>query len=263
LAFGTITSLDISPLNSNRIIAGTDDGNVWISTDGGSNWDQIAGNNKLPNRWVTSVRFSPLQEDAIYVTYSGFRFDEDEGHLYYSEDLGVNWLNRSESLPDLPINTIIIDQAIEDRLFLATDLGVFYSLDNGISWDKLGVDLPNVPVTDLDISVDSDFLLAATYGRSMYSYDLSLETSISSLDETDITIFPNPTADQLTILHAFAKAGLSIFNVDGVQVFKTNIACRSTKCEDVVSLNGLPSGSYIVFIESEELVRMSTKLIKL
>ena len=75
LAYGTVTSIDVSPLDSNLIYAGTDDGNVWVTQDSGTNWTLVS--DTLPNLWVTKVLASPSDESQVYVTYSGYRYGEE------------------------------------------------------------------------------------------------------------------------------------------------------------------------------------------
>lgn len=197
LVYGTIISISISPLNSDKIVVGTDDGNVWITQNGGSNWTKISDD--LPNRWVSKVLTDREDVNTIYVTFSGYRYGEDTGHVYKSIDNGSSWTDISTSLPDVPINSVVKDSY--GNLFLATDIGVMASGDEGVNWEILGENLPSVVVTDLHIHESSEMLYAATYGRSSYKIDLSGNIlGINSLEETiGVSVYPNPARDFVNI----------------------------------------------------------------
>ncbi|MDJ0835470.1 MAG: hypothetical protein QNK37_03075 [Acidobacteriota bacterium] len=167
IVFGTLTTLDIPKADSNVIYAGTDDGNVWVSTDGGVNFTNISEG--LPKRWVTSVTARPDDAATAYVTLSGYRNDEYQPHVLVTRNMGADWTDISANLPEAPVNDLILADGI---IFVASDTGVYASADDGGSWQSVGDGLPMVPVNDLDWHREENFLLAATYGRSMYKLDL-------------------------------------------------------------------------------------------
>ena len=169
--YGTITTIASAPSDTNVVYVGTDDGNVWVTLNGGTNWTKIS--TSLPVRWVTRVAVDPNEGMTAYVTLSGYRYDEYLPHVYRTTDAGISWLDISSNLPDAPVNDIIIDPDSTERLFVGTDVGVFASDNLGNSWNYLGEHLPNAPVTDLVLHNPTRTLIAATYGRSMYSIDLS------------------------------------------------------------------------------------------
>ena len=170
LVYGTTTTISVSPLDSNLIYVGTDDGNVWITDDGGEVWRKVS--DQLPERWVTRVSTHPTEKQTAYVAFSGFRWDEYVPHLLETQDGGNNWRDISIGLPEAPVNDILVGPAPERLLFAATDTGVFASADCGAHWQVLGAGLPLAPVTDLDLHEGENFLIAATFGRSMYRLDL-------------------------------------------------------------------------------------------
>ncbi len=197
LTFGTIYSIDISLLDSNIIYVGTDDGNVWITEDGGTTWNNISST--LPDRWVTKVLADRNDPNTVYVTYSGYRYGEDNGHVYRSTNKGVNWDLVGTDLPDIPINDIVQDA--NGNLYLATDIGVFASGTQGGSWEVLGSNLPSVVVTDMHIHEADQTLYAGTYGRSAYKMDISgvvLGTADADF-EAKIALYPNPASEFVTI----------------------------------------------------------------
>jgi photosystem II stability/assembly factor-like uncharacterized protein len=197
LQYGTITTLSVSPLNSDVIYAGTDDGNLWVTKNGGNDWDKISDD--LPNRWVTKVLASSYYENEVYVTFSGFRFGEYEGHVYKSFNQGTDWQDISYNLGDIPVNDIA-EVSDNPTLIAATDVGVFYMDVSHIGWGPLGEGLPNVVVSELTYAEDINLLYAGTYGRSAYSIDLEqLFTSTGSVKNAKWSVYPTLVMDKIHV----------------------------------------------------------------
>ncbi|MEJ2103225.1 MAG: T9SS type A sorting domain-containing protein [Ignavibacteriaceae bacterium] len=193
--YGTITTIASAPSDTNVVYVGTDDGNVWVTLDGGANWTNIS--NPLPVRWVTRVTVDPNNAMTAYDTLSGYRYDEYLPHVFRTTDAGTTWQTISSNLPDAPINDIIVDPDSTLRLYIATDVGVFVSDSLGNNWNYLGENLPNSPVTDLVLHNPTRTLIAASFGRSMYSIDLTSITSVKNEIESvrDFVLYqnyPNP-----------------------------------------------------------------------
>lgn len=199
ITYATITSIAVSPVDTNIILAGTDDGNVWVTQDNGGNWTKVS--DSLPERWVTRVVCDPHEENTAFVTLSGYRFADDMTHVYQTTDLGQTWQSISGNLPDVPVNDLIVDPDLDSALYLATDAGVFYTTDLGSMWYTLGYDLPPVPVTDLSLHNPTRKLVAATYGRSMYSVDLSVFTQVPQVQPLSfhVSVFPTLVSDIFTL----------------------------------------------------------------
>ena len=172
-SYHTITTLAVSPHNNEFILAGTDDGHIHLTIDGGSSWQDISG--QIPVRWITRVAFDPHDEATIYATLSGFRWDEPLSHVFMSSDLGDNWESISSNLPELPVNCIVIDPEREGNIYIGTDSGIFFSSNSGISWESWSHNIPKVPVTDLKIHNPTRRLICGTYGISAFSLDLDQE----------------------------------------------------------------------------------------
>jgi len=170
LTFGTITTIGVSPLNSQVIWVGTDDANVWVTASGGASWlNRSAG---LPQRCVTRVTPDPFDANGAYVCLSGFRNAEQNAHLFYTTNLGQSWQAISGDLPAGPLNDVIADPNVPQRLYAASDFGAYVSVDRGTHWLSLGENLPRVPVLDLVLHNPTRKLIAASYGRSMFTLDL-------------------------------------------------------------------------------------------
>ncbi len=196
LNYGTVVALDVSPFNAEKILAGTDDGNVWMTLDTGAIGIDLSED--LPARWVTKVLHSVTHPGTLFVTLSGYRYGTDEGHVYKSYDNGQNWIDISTGLPDVPVNDIVQDN--DGRLFVGTDIGVFGSGDGGATWSAVGANLPSVVINDMHIHQGTQELLIATYGRSAYRLALN-EIILSTNTYSGIAsarLWPNPARDQVS-----------------------------------------------------------------
>ncbi len=142
-------------------------------------WDYLSAS--LPDRWVTRIAADPVAENTAYVTFSGYRWDEYLPHIFRTTDKGQTWEDISGNLPEAPINDVIIDPLDNNQLYIATDVGVFITYNLGQTWEMEGSNLPNVPINDLTLHNDSRTLVAATFGRSMYKYDLNQDTVSTSV----------------------------------------------------------------------------------
>jgi len=255
ITFGTITTIDVSMVDSDIVYAGTDDGNVWNTLDGGAIWNILSDD--LPNRWVTDVATDPIHSATAYAIFSGYRFGENIGHVYRTIDNGISWIDITGDLPDVPLNAVIINPANTDQLFVASDIGVFETLDGGIDWTLLNKNLPNVPVTDLDFHEPTSTLVAATYGRGLYRYNVLATTPIVDLPVLDleVQVFPNPVSDVLTVAFELEeRMDLSIYLMDLQGRTIKNLGLQSFFAgnhERRIDVDNLVNGQYFLMMESD------------
>jgi photosystem II stability/assembly factor-like uncharacterized protein len=227
--YGTITTIDSSPIDGLVIWAGSDDGHVNVTTNGGTNWTDVSA--ALPDRWITSVRTSPQTREVAYVTLSGFRWGSPLPHVFRTTDLGATWAPIASNLPEAPANDIVIDPTNANRLFVATDVGVFETCNGGGSWAMLGSNLPNVVIDQLVFDPASRKLTAATYGRSFFSYAIDQVSEVvqsEPLAAGVVDVRPNPSRGETTIRwrrsDATGPVTVEIFTVDGRRVFAGTVA---------------------------------------
>lgn len=178
LVFGTITTIDVGRADPDVIYVGTDDANVWVTTNTGGTWTQI--NAGLPNRWVTRVTVSQYDAAVAYVAFSGYKENDWTPYLYRTADYGQSWTAVHGDLPQAPINDVLIDPHYDSTLYVATDFGVFYTTDMGQSWMVMGIGLPMVPVHDLTFDEVTRQLVAGTHGRSMYKLTVECQSFLDA-----------------------------------------------------------------------------------
>lgn len=249
--FGTLTSIDVSTLDIAKLIAGTDDGNIWVSSNTGASWTNVSAT--LPDRWVTKVLYSRFESNTIYVTLSGYRFGEDNGHVYKSTNLGASWTNIGTSLPDIPVNDIVQDSF--GNLFLGTDIGVLGSEDEGANWIPIGANMPSVVVTDLHLHEGADLLFAATYGRSSYKLDVSVNVLglAEVANNSELIVSPNPAVDYLNLNYEYPINGLIVFNSIGQRVLEQEVIQEGNSVQ--LDVSSLKAGIYYVQINAQGLTQ--------
>jgi len=169
--WGTLTSVSESPLTPGLLYAGADDGYLHVTRDDGNTWTRIGEG--LADRWITRVTASQHDEATVYVSMTGYRYDEFDAYLYVSHDYGTTWASLVGNLPAEPINVIGEDPSDRNILYVGTDTGVFASTDRGKSWQALCGNLPTVPIYDLVVHPRDGELVIGTHGRSVFVADIS------------------------------------------------------------------------------------------
>lgn len=187
VAYGTVVSLHESPLQFGLIYAGTDDGHVHVTRDGGFSWKKIS--DQLPQGlWVSSLQASAHQKGRVYLSLNGYRYDHFESYVFLSEDFGDTWTRIAITLPMEAVNVVREDPVNENILYIGTDHGLYTSLDRGQSVMILG-DIPFAPVHDLVVHPRDKDLIAATHGRSLYKADVSYLQMLSGDLSDTLTCF--------------------------------------------------------------------------
>jgi photosystem II stability/assembly factor-like uncharacterized protein len=167
--YQTISVLDESPLRFGLLYAGTDDGRIWRTKDGGKNWTEIR-TGAVPQKFVSRIIASEYDMGTVYMTQTGRRDDDFQVYLWKSTDFGDSWQDISGNIPVGPVNVIREDPVNSKILYAGTDAGVYVTKDGGIKWDVLG-NLPFVYVHDLAIHPRDNMIIIATHGRGLWVLD--------------------------------------------------------------------------------------------
>lgn len=181
--YGTMTTLSESPLHFGMLYAGTDDGNIQLSKDGGYTWTKVnvsieapavkgkkKGGNIIPNGlYVSRVTASQYKEGRVYASLNGYRSDHFAPYLFVSEDYGASWKQLGKDLPFEPVNVVKEDPKNDSILYVGTDGGFYVSFDQGNSFMTWNTGLPkSVPIHDIAIQVRENEIILGTHGRSLY-----------------------------------------------------------------------------------------------
>ncbi len=219
ISYATITAFDESPIVPGVLWAGTDDGNVQVTRDGGKTWanvrDKMPGH---PGYWVSRVEPSHANAGTAYVSVTGLRNDDFRPFVWKTTDYGQTWTSIAANLPKVSVNVVREDPMNADLLFVGTDLGLYGSIDAGKSWTKItgspmaasggggrggggfgggaggeprGV-LPTTPVYDLKIHPRDHEVVLGTHGRGIWIADIAaleeLTPAAMAADATLMTV---------------------------------------------------------------------------
>ena len=167
---GVIYSLAPSFKNINTLWAGTDDGLMWSTRDGGKNWSNITPKELTPWSKVTQISASHFDDESVYASVSRFRINDEHPYIYRTHDGGKTWKLITTGLPEIgPVDTVRDDSERKGLLFAGTENSVWVSFDDGDHWQSLQLNLPHTSMRDLWIH-DND-LIVATHGRSFWILD--------------------------------------------------------------------------------------------
>jgi photosystem II stability/assembly factor-like uncharacterized protein len=167
---GAIYALALGFHNVNMIWAGTDDGLLWTTKNGGKNWKNITPKELTDWSKVTQISASHFDDDTAYVSVSRFRVNDMRPYIYRTHDAGKTWREITSGLPaDSPVNAVREDPVRKGLLFAGTETEVWVSFDDGDHWQSLQLNLPHTSMRDL--WVHNDDLIVATHGRSFWILD--------------------------------------------------------------------------------------------
>jgi photosystem II stability/assembly factor-like uncharacterized protein len=194
----TLTALVESPHKKGLLFAGSDDGRVHRTRDGGKTWDDLS--DKIPKvakaRWINRLVCSPHGKEAatVFVAIDRHREDDYAPYLFRSDDEGETWTSIAGDLPkDGPIHVLRVDPRNEKLLYVGNEYGLYFSWDAGKTWQK-EPHLPTVPVHDLAVHPRDRELAIATHGRGIHILEVAALQGFSKSEETEAAIGELKTA---------------------------------------------------------------------
>ena len=172
-AWGNLSQLSESPKKENLLYAGTDDGLIQVTEDGGSNWRK---NDKIPGipelAYSTVVYASQHNENIVYAAFDNHQQGDFKPYILKSEDKGKSWKMISNNLPaNGAVKSFAEDHIDPNLIFAGTEFGLFFSNNGGKIWTQLNSGLPLIAVKDIDIQKRENDLVLATFGRGFYILD--------------------------------------------------------------------------------------------
>ena len=218
--YGNIVSLSESPLVEGLIYAGTDDGLIQVTEDGGKNWKKIESFPGIPeNTYVSCLYASRFDANTIYATFDNHKRADFKPYVLVSRNRGNSWESISGDLKEqFIVYSITQDHIKPDLLFIGTEYGVFFTLNGGKKWIQLKGGLPTQAVRDLDIQERENDLAIATFGRGFYildNYSPLRDLDEQTLEKENYKLFPVKDALMFIKRNAtFGSLGSSYFKVD-------------------------------------------------
>ncbi|MBM3295164.1 MAG: hypothetical protein FJY82_11675, partial [Candidatus Aminicenantes bacterium] len=195
IEFCTLTSIAESPVAAGVLWAGSDDGKVHVTRNGGPDWTDVtaalAAAGGPADYYVTRVFPSHFKEGGAYVSKSGWHRDVYKAYVFKTEDFGQSWTDISGNLPEGTVYVVVEDRKNPQLLFVGTEMGVFATLDGGGTWAPLGSNLPPYAlVHDLLVHPRENDLVAATHGRGVFVTDITpLQEMKDKFWQEDVFLF--------------------------------------------------------------------------
>ena len=188
----TIVSLAESASDPKTLWAGTDDGNLQLTRNGGDTWTNVIANvpGLPPESWVSSVNTSFSDPGTVYASFDRHQMNDFASYAYISRDLGKTWRRISNGLSGY-VHIIAGDPKQPHLLYAGTELGLFVSFDDGENWTDLRLGLPHLPVYDFVVHPRDNDLVIATHARGFYVLDDATPLQqLAEAREKKIALFP-------------------------------------------------------------------------
>lgn len=199
--YNTITSLAESPKQEGLLYAGTDDGLIQVTENGGASWKKITLNSikGVPTTpFVNDVRADLFDANVVYAALDNHKYGDYKPYILKSSDKGKTWKLINGDLPDkLLIWRLVQDHIKKDLLFAATEFGVYFTTNGGTNWMQLKDGMPTVPIRDITIQRRENDLVAGSFGRGIFILDdiTPLRNFAPSMNNTEATLFPTKTVN--------------------------------------------------------------------
>jgi len=171
--YGTVFALEESPLEEGLIWAGSDDGAIHVTRDGGTTWNDVTPPGLPLHSTVNEMVPSAFEAGRAYAVIHRYRMDDFHPYIYRTDDYGTSWTlltDGSNGIPaDHPTRTLAEDPGRPGLLYAGTEFGLFVSFDGGVHWQDFRLNLPATPV--MDLTLEGTDLLVATQGRALWILD--------------------------------------------------------------------------------------------
>lgn len=193
--YANIFAVTESAYTEGEIWAGSDDGLLHVTTDGGKNWKNVTPPMSPKYNMMNCIDVNPFVKGGAYVVATSYKFGDTTPYIYKTTDYGKTWNVITNGIPkDEFVRAVRADPKRQGLLYAGTEKGMWISFDDGASWSKFQMNLPPVPIHDL--AIKNDNLIAATHGRSFWMIDdlTPLHQLTKEMDGREFTLFqPMPS----------------------------------------------------------------------
>lgn len=212
----TLLSIAPSPVDSNVIWTGSDDGMVHVTRDGGKTWNSVFANvpGLKPNAWIATVEASHFDAGTAYVSADHHQDDDYAPYFYMTTDYGKTWKSIRGDLPDRAWWSHVIREDPRNRnvLYAGTEAGVWATWDRGMHWVSIRGKMPAVPVRDIQVQPRDNDLLVATHGRGLYILDdLTPVQQLAAVQAENAVLFDIRPATNWTSWNRDGNLGMRIW----------------------------------------------------
>jgi photosystem II stability/assembly factor-like uncharacterized protein len=173
--YHTVANFAESPVDENILWAGTDDGLIQVTTDGGKTWkkidlDDVKG---VPETaYINDIRADLYDPNTVYVALDNHKYGDFKPYLIKSTNLGKKWTSLADTIPEKHLVwRIVQDHVNKDLMFIGTEFGIFFTVDGGKQWVELDGGIPTISTRDVKIQRRENDLVAGTFGRGIYILD--------------------------------------------------------------------------------------------
>ncbi len=257
--YPAITAIAQSALDADRIYAGTQDGKLWTTPDGGDSWIDISDG--TPGWIVTSITTSTVDPQTVFVTVTGYRENDHTPYIYRSDNAGAAWIGLGNDIPMLGVNSfMILPEWNDDVMFAATDGGVYVSQDAGTMWERVGTNFPHMPVYDLEFNPVTNELVAATFSRGLMTFPVEELDLVSAIDPnhpvvfSSVQVYPTVAKESLIIDTQNSSSekivGITIMNTNGYQLYAANADMEDRDKMTIRLSSDWPQGIYFLTLSN-------------
>ncbi len=260
-ALSNIVSLDESPLMEGLLYAGTDDGLLQVTEDGGRNWRKVEDFPGVPKwTYVSDIFASPRDANTVFVALNNWQRGDYKPYIVKSTDKGRTWTSISGNLPERhDVWSVIQDHINGNLLFAGTEFGLFTSVDGGAHWVQLKGGMPTIQVRDMAVQRRENDLVLATFGRGFYvldDYSPLREITPETLAE-DAHLFP------LRDPYLFSPTGLAPAGTAGIGAMAGNWTSPNPPFGAVLTYNvkqALPADAKLVMTITDDTGRQVRRM---
>jgi len=231
--------------SNNQYIYATNGQQIFATTNGGTSWTDISAGLPVASDLCNELCVCPVNPNQVWAVFAGY----DTNRVFYSSNAGSTWTNISLGLPQFPINCIAYEDSTYGSIYVGNDVGGVYYKDNTMSsWVSYSTGLPSVKITDFQMDYNTNQIIAATFGRSIWKCNFYVNpTSVNSIaaEESGVTVYPNPSNGTFTFQtknEELKIKNIEVYNMLGEKIYSKQLTTYNSQF--TIDLSNQSSGMY-------------------